>query len=141
MNKFAAINRLYAEHFGLRPPARVCVQGTGAMGMAAIAVSDTEVANVHVQSFSAWAPANIGPYSQANMIKESGLVLLAGQIGLDPAFMDFRRPSIGDQYSQEAMACDQFAQILTNLERVIADATQDDDDPLKYLSKAIVFLP
>ena len=38
----------------------------------------TEIANVHVQSISTWAPANIGPYSQANLLKESGVVLLAG---------------------------------------------------------------
>lgn len=32
--------------------------------------------NLHVQSISKWAPANIGPYSQANMC--GGYLFLAG---------------------------------------------------------------
>jgi diphthine-ammonia ligase len=63
MANFATINRLYAKNFGIKPPARICVQATGSMGMAAIAVTDAQVTNVHVQSYSTWAPANIGPYS------------------------------------------------------------------------------
>jgi diphthine-ammonia ligase len=40
---------------------------------------------MHVQGLSHWAPANIGPYSQAVLIDD--LLLLAGQIGLHPASM------------------------------------------------------
>ena len=39
--------------------------------MTVLAVSDEILEtrnNLHVQSFSKWAPANIGPYSQANLI-------------------------------------------------------------------------
>lgn len=41
---------------------------------------------LHVQSISRWAPANIGPYSQAVTAAVGGLTLthVAGQISLDP---------------------------------------------------------
>jgi diphthine-ammonia ligase len=41
---------------------------------------------LHVQSISHWAPTCVGPYSQANTVR-SGLVFLAGQIGLIPTTM------------------------------------------------------
>ncbi len=40
---------------------------------------------LHVQSISEWAPACIGPYSQAYTVDK--IVYLAGQIGLDPPTM------------------------------------------------------
>jgi enamine deaminase RidA (YjgF/YER057c/UK114 family) len=40
---------------------------------------------LHVQSHSEWAPASIGPYSQA--IEWRGLLFMAGQIPLDPGSM------------------------------------------------------
>ena len=45
---------------------------------------------LHVQSRSYWAPANIGPYSQAMSIplSESRLIYIAGQIPLEPASME-----------------------------------------------------
>ncbi|KAJ5236425.1 hypothetical protein N7489_006516 [Penicillium chrysogenum] len=46
---------------------------------------------LHVQSRSYWAPANIGPYSQALSVplqNASRLVYIAGQIPLDPGSMD-----------------------------------------------------
>ena len=97
METFATLNKLYVARFGLRPPVRVCVQalpkehGDIAMGAFACAKSllDKRV-NLHVQSFSTWAPANIGPYSQANLFENERLLFLAGQVGLDPAFMDWR---------------------------------------------------
>ena len=42
---------------------------------------------LHVRSISRWAPACIGPYSQANVLA-GGMVLLAGQIGLSPQAME-----------------------------------------------------
>ena len=44
---------------------------------------------MHVQSFSHWAPANIGPYSQAVQIGDA--LFLAGQIGLVPGIMQLNR--------------------------------------------------
>jgi diphthine-ammonia ligase len=45
---------------------------------------------MHVQSISRWAPPNIGPYSQSNVLtnSESGIMFLAGQIGMDPGTLD-----------------------------------------------------
>lgn len=43
---------------------------------------------MHVQSLSEWAPASIGPYSQATVW--GGLLHIAGQIPLDPASMQVR---------------------------------------------------
>jgi uncharacterized protein (TIGR00290 family) len=45
---------------------------------------------LHVRSVSRWAPVCIGPYSQANVLRGC-LVLLAGQIGLDPPTMELVR--------------------------------------------------
>lgn len=81
MQQFAILNKVYAARFGLKPPVRVCVQAlaVGKMGMGVFACSKNTIKlNLHVQSFSKWAPANIGPYSQANLIKHNGIVFLAG---------------------------------------------------------------
>ena len=45
--------------------------------------------NLHVQGFSRWAPANIGPYSQGNLLRPQNQrwLLLAGQIGMNPGLM------------------------------------------------------
>lgn len=42
--------------------------------------------NLHVQSISHWAPVCVGPYSQANILR-SGVIFVAGQIGLVPSTM------------------------------------------------------
>lgn len=47
---------------------------------------------MHVQSISHWAPANIGPYSQA--VKVGNFVHLAGQIGLIPGTMNIIKGGI-----------------------------------------------
>jgi len=41
---------------------------------------------LHVQSVSHWAPICVGPYSQANTVR-SGVIFMAGQIGLNPGTM------------------------------------------------------
>ncbi|KAH9461048.1 hypothetical protein Pst134EA_017357 [Puccinia striiformis f. sp. tritici] len=46
---------------------------------------------LHVQSRSYWAPANIGPYSQA--VKVGSKIFVSGQIGLIPATLTFPMPS------------------------------------------------
>uniref|UniRef100_A0A9J7XC04 Diphthine--ammonia ligase n=2 Tax=Cyprinus carpio TaxID=7962 RepID=A0A9J7XC04_CYPCA len=78
MENFSQINSVYCTYFTHNPPARVCVQawlpvsqqlrmdvllhdGTVACEEDAFPQRDT----LHVQSLSHWAPANIGPYSQA----------------------------------------------------------------------------
>lgn len=50
---------------------------------------------LHVQSRSFWAPANIGPYSQAVVPARTDRIYIAGQIGLMPS--DLSLPSVAMQ--------------------------------------------
>ena len=70
------------------------------------------------------APKAIGPYSQA--IRTEDLVFTAGQIGLDPATMEF----VGDGIEA------QTRQALTNLKHVLENA----DSGLNFVVKTTVFL-
>ncbi|KAJ6263377.1 Diphthine--ammonia ligase [Drechslerella dactyloides] len=95
MADFQAVNEAYSRFCSFpNPPSRVCV----AIGVAM--PSDTDVLlsvflakpastiprkGLHVQSRSYWAPANIGPYSQA--ISVDGIVTVSGMIGLVPETM------------------------------------------------------
>ncbi|KAM6969324.1 diphthine--ammonia ligase isoform 2-T2 [Tautogolabrus adspersus] len=78
MEDFGPLNAVYKTHFGINPPARVCVQAPLPAGqllqMDCLLHDWTEPPEegcfhqkdaLHVQSMSHWAPANIGPYSQA----------------------------------------------------------------------------
>lgn len=91
--KFSSANAAYASFFGASPPARACVGvgGTGVVmdciawvGEPSGSLTDKAIAKkikgdtgtrkaLHVQSLSYWAPANIGPYSQAISVRESCL--------------------------------------------------------------------
>ncbi|XP_067312391.1 diphthine--ammonia ligase [Pseudorasbora parva] len=98
MENFSQINSVYRTFFTLNPPARVCVQAslpanqqlqmdvllhdwTSACESDGFPQKDT----LHVQSLSHWAPANIGPYSQAKRVQEA--LFCAGQIALIPCSM------------------------------------------------------
>ncbi len=81
MDLFARINGVYATFFGTSPPARACVAvdlpHPRRVKIDCIAFADESLADrqaLHVQSLSYWAPANIGPYSQAIVVR----VFLAG---------------------------------------------------------------
>ncbi|KAJ6515757.1 hypothetical protein C8R45DRAFT_1140671 [Mycena sanguinolenta] len=96
MDLFSSVNAAYVTFFGTSPPARACV----AVGLPAprrvmlecIAHSRTaERHALHVQGLSYWAPANIGPYSQAVVTDEQ--VFISGQIGLIPASLCLPSPS------------------------------------------------
>lgn len=78
MSLYASMNEIYVSRLSkVNPPVRVCVQcplnvhvilDATAYKKIDITDSDTKVHNrhtMHVQSVSHWAPANIGPYSQA----------------------------------------------------------------------------
>ena len=116
MVDFAAVNDVYEQLFTKpNPPARVTVACGESMpeevsvmvsfvvDMGAFTARD----GLHVQSRSYWAPANIGPYSQAisvptNMEDGSAIVYVAGQIPLVPASMDVLRLEDGnDQTTNE----------------------------------------
>lgn len=92
MADFAAVNAAYARAFGAGPPARVCVQAQmlppHRLHLDCLALpADADRRYMHVQSISHWAPANIGPYSQAVWLAGDARIHVAGQIGLVPATM------------------------------------------------------
>ncbi|KAG1752662.1 uncharacterized protein EDB91DRAFT_1103724 [Suillus paluster] len=96
---FAAANNAYAEFFGVSPPSRACVgvdlpEGVCVM-LECIAHKenpDTKTRKaLHVQGLSYWAPANIGPYSQAITVEP--YVFISGQIGLLSPSLTLPSPS------------------------------------------------
>lgn len=101
MTDFATVNIIYGKLFTLpNPPARVTVACGNTLPpdvkvMASFVVHLGESSareGLHVQSRSYWAPANIGPYSQAISIPagqrtKASLVYVAGQIPLLPFSM------------------------------------------------------
>lgn len=99
MDDFALMNNIYVSLFKKpNPPARVTVACGDALPsnvkvMISFVVDMGARDNrqgLHVQSRSYWAPANIGPYSQAMSIplQDSRVAYIAGQIPLEPASMD-----------------------------------------------------
>jgi diphthine-ammonia ligase len=109
MADFAAVNAAYGKCFQHpSPPARITLSCASVLPKdALVTISATSIApspaksrkGLHVQSRSYWAPANIGPYSQAITVpaslqdrSESELVYVAGQIPLVPASMELYSP-------------------------------------------------
>lgn len=76
MDLFSAVNSVYSTFFGRSPPARACVgvdlPTPNRLRLECIAFADSDTTQrycLHVQGLSYWAPANIGPYSQAIIVK------------------------------------------------------------------------
>ncbi|KAF2108960.1 hypothetical protein BDV96DRAFT_467652, partial [Lophiotrema nucula] len=108
MSSFAEVNNVYSQILMMaNPPSRVTVACGNALPdgvdvMLSAIVSRTKKEGLHVQSRSYWAPANIGPYSQAISVPLQPLttsseaadrpgpqaVYVAGQIPLVPASME-----------------------------------------------------
>ncbi|EFQ99660.1 meiotically up-regulated 71 protein [Nannizzia gypsea CBS 118893] len=111
MDDFAPVNAIYSSLFTRpNPPARATVAcgdslPTGVDIMISFTFylgSSTRLQALHVQSRSYWAPANIGPYSQAvyapiqspsGQAPAAGLVYIAGQIPLEPSSMQIYSPT------------------------------------------------
>ena len=99
MSMFAELNSAYSHFFGfVNPPTRVTIQTALKWPHIQCQISlfghsnthsPTKLSKetLHVQSISYWAPANIGPYSQAKTVHDC--ITLAGQIGLVPQSMTF----------------------------------------------------
>ncbi|XP_071382902.1 diphthine--ammonia ligase [Centroberyx affinis] len=128
MEDFGPLNTVYKKHFGVNPPARVCVQAPLSAGqllqMDCLLHDWTEPLEdgsfhqreaLHVQGLSHWAPANIGPYSQALRVDES--VFCAGQIALVPCTMQLVKAGSRTQ----AQLC--FSHVKKVLEAVISGLT------------------
>jgi len=97
MADFGNVNASYSKYFlHPNPPSRVCAAIGDAMPagcnilMHVQASTSDERRGLHIQGRSYWAPANIGPYSQA--ISTQGLVYISGQIPLAAPTMDLPRP-------------------------------------------------
>ncbi|BAE59170.1 hypothetical protein BDV35DRAFT_389558 [Aspergillus flavus] len=99
MVDFPLMNDIYVSLFKKpNPPARATVacgnslpEGVNIMVSLVVDLGPRDLRQgLHVQSRSYWAPANIGPYSQAMSIpvRSERLVYIAGQIPLEPASMD-----------------------------------------------------
>ncbi|XP_023133158.2 diphthine--ammonia ligase isoform X2 [Amphiprion ocellaris] len=128
MEDFVPLNEVYKKHFGTNPPARVCVQAPLPAGqllqMDCLLHDWTEPLEegcfhqreaLHVQSLSHWAPANIGPYSQALRVDE--VVFCAGQIALVPCTMQLVKAGT---YAQAHLSCSHVKKVL---EAVISSLT------------------
>ncbi|KAF7292378.1 Diphthami-syn-2 domain-containing protein [Mycena chlorophos] len=95
MDLFADVNAVYSTFFGTSPPSRACVAVTLPAPHHVIleCIAHSRAAQrhaLHVQSLSYWAPANIGPYSQAVLTDER--VFVSGQIGLIPSTLSLPSP-------------------------------------------------
>ena len=138
MSLFAAANSVYTAHFGISPPSRATVAVPLPSGqrirLEIVGFDDQRPSEsksyidsqtrsrraLHVQGLSYWAPANIGPYSQAVIVSESikgkremltdrlqvdSRVHVAGQIPLLPASLTLPVPPEDDisPYAQQAV--------------------------------------
>uniref|UniRef100_A0A0K8TRG8 Diphthine--ammonia ligase n=1 Tax=Tabanus bromius TaxID=304241 RepID=A0A0K8TRG8_TABBR len=108
MLNYPLVNDIYAQILNFtNPPTRVCVEcplpDDCHVVMEAVAYKhpnevldvDLQRHTMHVQSISHWAPANIGPYSQATKIGD--LTYISGQIALIPGSMTMIEGGIRSQ--------------------------------------------
>lgn len=107
MDLFPSLNAAYATFFGTSPPTRACVAvdlpPPVRVKFDCFAYSETDPTKrtaLHVQGLSYWAPANIGPYSQAVLVDEH--MFVSGQIGLIPASLSL--PLLRDYMTETALA-------------------------------------
>lgn len=111
MNLFPEANAAYVKYFGTSPPSRACVAvplPEGERIRIEVVGFDDQAENapvggrtaLHVQGLSYWAPANIGPYSQAVTVsyphasddadvQVNSRLHIAGQISLQPPSLTF----------------------------------------------------
>ncbi|KAG8746860.1 hypothetical protein FRC10_003382 [Ceratobasidium sp. 414] len=135
MDLFPQINIAYGQYFGTSPPSRACVavdlSPPARVRIACIAFRDEESGKnqrtgLHVQGVSYWAPANIGPYSQAIIVQDQ--IFVSGQIGLIPARMTLPSPP---SFATEAALAFQHA------DRILAALK---DGPTSILQGVVVWV-
>ncbi|KAF9585953.1 hypothetical protein BGW38_010811 [Lunasporangiospora selenospora] len=99
MSDFGVVNGAYKRFFGINPPPRACVGANLAkpcrIQVNCIAIHKEAIVpkprqTLHVQGMSYWAPANIGPYSQAT--EQAYHSFIAGQIGMVPSTLNIPQP-------------------------------------------------
>ncbi|KAH8118362.1 hypothetical protein DFH11DRAFT_1849706 [Phellopilus nigrolimitatus] len=98
MSAFPEVNQAYKSFFGTSPPARACVAvdlpPDARIRLDCVAFAEEapdERRALHVQSLSYWAPANIGPYSQAVVVGDR--IFISGQIGMQPSTLTLPEPA------------------------------------------------
>ncbi|KAF8630333.1 hypothetical protein AX15_002983 [Amanita polypyramis BW_CC] len=118
MDIFARVNVVYSTFFGTSPPARACIVVDLPVSinvrLDCLAFSERRPSDryaLHVQGLSYWAPANIGPYSQAIMADER--VFVSGQIGLVPSSLSL--PSPQSLELETALACQHASRICNSV--------------------------
>ncbi|KAG9075561.1 hypothetical protein FS749_012764 [Ceratobasidium sp. UAMH 11750] len=135
MDLFPQINVAYGQYFGTSPPSRACVAvdlpPPTRVRIACVAFRDEESGinqrtGLHVQGVSYWAPANIGPYSQAIIVQDQ--IFVSGQIGLIPARMALPSPP---SFATEAALAFQHA------DRILAALK---DGPTSILQGAVIWI-
>ncbi|KJZ79048.1 hypothetical protein HIM_01821 [Hirsutella minnesotensis 3608] len=120
MDDFSKVNDEYSKLFTKpNPPSRVTIccghllpEGSNIMIHTAVPATALERGarnGLHVQARSYWAPANIGPYSQAIDVPVTAgealrSVYVAGQIPLVPATMSLPAPSATSLQSQVVLS-------------------------------------
>ncbi|KYQ89711.1 endoribonuclease L-PSP domain-containing protein [Tieghemostelium lacteum] len=121
MSQFSNVNQSYCKHFQSNPASRACIQLSANCNEIIIefigAVDRVQKKCLHVQSISNWAPACIGPYSQATQcLKDSttdqSLTFIAGQIAMVPCDLSLTKSISSDIYSQFET---ELHQVLLNL--------------------------
>ncbi|KAK1973016.1 adenine nucleotide alpha hydrolases-like protein [Colletotrichum sublineola] len=141
MSDFPTVNKIYSRLFQHpNPPSRVTISCGGLHGGSAINIHLTVKPNLeprernglHVQSRSYWAPANIGPYSQAIDVPLSSqaalsqkeqeaapagvrAVMIAGQIPLVPASMILPTETTGNLETQIVLSLQHLWRIATEM--------------------------
>jgi diphthine-ammonia ligase len=135
MNDYAEFNKVYAEFFCFpNPPSRVCVETSQQAQRVKMIVwgSQTEKKSTHVQSISSWAPANIGPYSQAYRLGET--LHLAGSIPLEPLTLTISADSLEQTLKNSSAIASVHSHTLDNTVYCVAYYTTEDkpEVPEKY---------
>lgn len=138
MDNYSLINEVYITKFAkVNPPVRVCVECPLNVHVVLEALAHREKNGtedeqihkkhtLHVQSISHWAPANVGPYSQA--VRVGDVILVAGQIPLVPGSMTILDSNVKQQCQLT----------LRHIDRLLK--AMDDNAQLRDIVQAICFV-
>ncbi|KAJ8523424.1 hypothetical protein ONZ45_g134 [Pleurotus djamor] len=118
MDLFVKVNAIYGSFFSVSPPSRACVAvdlpSPNRVRLDCTACQEKSPRDrtaLHVQGLSYWAPANIGPYSQA--VISDNHIFISGQIGLIPSSLML--PSPPSLSMEFALSCQHVKRVITAL--------------------------
>lgn len=149
MDYFPKVNDVYKTYFGTSPPSRACVAvdlpSEIRVRVDCVAFSERSLSDrqaLHVQGLSYWAPANIGPYSQAVTVslilvyrdgstnqlmpatQVDERIFISGQIGLVPS--NLALPSPQSLALEAALSFQHVDRIF----KALRSGSNGDDDPI-----------